>query len=318
MQPGRTCPLHYRYAPEALAAERALECDTLYVIGGLYGNEQALAEILAMAAREPGGATLVFNGDHNWFDIDPERFLRVNDTVLRHAALRGNVETEIARDDDAAGCGCGYPAWVSDAEVARSNAIIETLRATARACPDVRDALARLPMYRVAAVGGLRIAIVHGDLESLAGWGYAQEVLQEAVQRKHVARQCDRASVRVIASSHTCLPVATDFDTPLGHGMLINNGAAGMPNFHGTHYGVITRIALSPASDALYGSRVGPLYVDALPVHYDHDAWVRAFLASWPRGTPAHDSYYDRITAGPRYALPAAVRWSGAISAMTY
>ena len=317
MQPGRSCPLHYRYGPEALAPERALECETLYVVGGLYGNEAALAEILAMADREPGGATLVFNGDHNWFDVDAGSFRRINEGVLRHVALRGNVETEIAHDDDSAGCGCGYPAWVSDAEVERSNAIIQALRATARSCPEVRAALAALPMYRVAAVGGLRIAIVHGDLESLAGWSYAQEVLEDSAQRKHVARQCDRAGVRVIASSHTCLPVATGFDTPLGRGVLINNGAAGMPNFHGTRHGVITRIALSPARDALYGCRLGPLHVDALPVHYDHDAWVRAFLASWPAGTPAHESYYDRITLGPRYELSAAIRWGGAIASVT-
>ena len=166
---------------------------------------------------------------------------------------------------------------MSDAEVARSNAIMERLRATARAYPDLRDALARLPMYRVAAVGGVthrdrarrsRIARGLGLLAGSAGRGGASCT---------VARQFERANVRVIASSHTCLPVATDFETALGRGVLINNGAAGMPNFRGTHYGVITRIALSPAPDALYGSRIGPLYVDALPVHHDHDAWVRAF-----------------------------------------
>jgi hypothetical protein len=93
---------------------------------------------------------------------------------------------------------------------------------------------------------------------------------------------------------------------------MINNGAAGMPNFRGTRHGVITRVATSPAPGALYATRVGPLHVSALAVPYDHEAWLRAFLASWPAGTPAHDSYYDRICAGPRYEAGAAVRWSGA------
>jgi hypothetical protein len=81
MQPGRSCPLHYRYAPEALAAVPAIECETLYVIGGLYGNEQSLAEILDMASKEPGGATLSFNGDYNWFNVDRQSFRRVNEAV---------------------------------------------------------------------------------------------------------------------------------------------------------------------------------------------------------------------------------------------
>jgi hypothetical protein len=40
---GRSCPLAYRYQPEALAQPAQLEADTLYVVGGLYGNPAALA-----------------------------------------------------------------------------------------------------------------------------------------------------------------------------------------------------------------------------------------------------------------------------------
>ena len=45
--PGRSCPLHYRYRPADFAAAPALACDTLYVVGGLYGNTDALAQVLA-------------------------------------------------------------------------------------------------------------------------------------------------------------------------------------------------------------------------------------------------------------------------------
>jgi len=138
MLPGRTCPLSYRHAPAELARQPVLRVDPLYVIGGLYGNRQALEWIEARAGREHGGAALVFNGDFNWFNVDPASFAAVNEAVLRHVALRGNVETEIAGDDPAAGCGCAYPDRVSDEEVERSNRIIERLRETARAPASAR------------------------------------------------------------------------------------------------------------------------------------------------------------------------------------
>jgi hypothetical protein len=52
---GRSCPLAYRYQPEALAQPTQLEADTLYVVGGLYGNPAALQALLERADREPDG-----------------------------------------------------------------------------------------------------------------------------------------------------------------------------------------------------------------------------------------------------------------------
>jgi len=88
LPPGRSCPLHYRYAPSDFARTPGLVADTLYVVGGLYGNRAALDALLALAAEEGGPATLVFNGDFNWFNIDAEGFAAVNREVLRHVALR--------------------------------------------------------------------------------------------------------------------------------------------------------------------------------------------------------------------------------------
>ena len=45
--------------------------------GGLYGNVEALHEILAMKARDERNGPevrLLFNGDFNWFDIDDQSF----------------------------------------------------------------------------------------------------------------------------------------------------------------------------------------------------------------------------------------------------
>lgn len=306
--PGRACPLHYRYAPESLARAPDLRADTLYIVGGLYGNRAALDALLDLASREPGPVTLVFNGDFNWFNVDAEGFAAVNETVLRHAALRGNVETEIAWEDEAAGCGCAYPAWVGDAEVARSNKIIARLRATARAFPALRARLSALPMHLVAEVCGLRTAIVHGDARSLAGWDFSQEALADPAHRARVAAQFAAANVRIFASSHTCLPVMRAFDTRTGSCVLANNGAAGMPNFRGMRQGIITRVAPDPARASLYGARLGGAFVDAVPLDYDAARFEREFLANWPAGSPAHASYHARITRGPDYGIAQAAR----------
>ncbi len=310
MQPGRSCPLHYRYSPQALARPADFQAATLYVIGGLYGNVPALEAVLALAAREPAPVTLAFNGDFNWFNIDDTGFRAINNEVLHHHALRGNVETEIAHDDETAGCGCGYPDYVSAEEVEHSNEIIVKLRDTARRHADLRARLAALPMHLVAEVGGVRAAIVHGDLESLAGWSLSQHALATDTARNSVQKQIVTSRCRIVASSHTCLPVALTFDTAAGHCAIFNNGAAGMPNFRDTQYGVITRIATTPANHiaALYGARIGGVHVDALPVHYDPTRWQREFLTHWPAGNAGHLSYYQRITRGPAYAIADANR----------
>ena len=78
-----------------------------------------------------------------------------------------------------------------------------------------------------------------------------------------------------------------------------------MPNFAGTQFGVITRIATTPtaSSAALYGAIAGGVHVDALAVHYDHGLWLREFTANWPADSAGHLSYHQRIASGPRYGI---------------
>jgi hypothetical protein len=296
--PGRDCPLSYRYAKDAFAGAAALVADTLWIAGGLYGNRFALHALLEAFDAEPGDKALIFNGDFHWFDAQADEFARVDEAVARHLATRGNVETEIADPDEAAGCGCGYPGWVSDATVAYSNRIMARLRAAARASGRDLARLAALPMTLVAEVGGERIGVVHGDAESLAGWGFAQEVLATPAGIAAAERQFARTGVRIFASSHTCLPVLQRFS---GDRMLVNNGAAGMPNFRGERYGIATRISVRPAARALYGVRGEGLYLDAMALRYDAGAWEKRFLELWPAGSDAHRSYYERIVSGPAF-----------------
>lgn len=296
--PGRNCPLHYRYPTAGFRREPDLHADTLIVAGGLYGNPFALDALLEFAANEPG-AMLVFNGDFHWFDTDADVFRRISEVVLAHTAIRGNVETELAAPADDAGCGCGYPDWVGDAEVERSNRILAQLKRTAAADPGLLARLRGLPMHLLAEVGGERVSLVHGDLESLADWDFSQERLRD--EPAVAARQLSSAGVRVVASSHTCLPVLAEFDLPHGPVVLANNGAAGMPNFAGTRYGIATRISVRPREHALYAAEVGGLHVEAHALRYDADAWLACFDGWWPQDSAAALSYRRRIVAGPAY-----------------
>ncbi len=315
--PGRSCPLHYRYDPSVFACEataplRSLE--VLYVVGGLYGNELALERVLDLFEREEGRKRLVFNGDFHWFDADPAVFAQVQRAVLQHEATRGNVETELgAPDGDAdAGCGCAYPDWVGDGVVERSNRILQRLREAASAAQ--RAELAALPMWLRADVGGARIAIVHGDATSLAGWGFAQEHLLEPAHRAEAGRWMERAGVDAFACSHTCLPVFQ----ALRQRWVLNNGAAGMPNFHGDASGLLTRLATAPFRGAQrrFGTTLAAgVHAEAIAIDFDAAEWQRRFEARWPAGSDAHVSYYQRILRGPDYPASAALRPAGATHA---
>jgi hypothetical protein len=329
---GRSCPLAYRYQPEGLAEPARLSADTLYVVGGLYGNLPALRAVLERADREPGGpATIVCNGDVHWLDLDPEDFQAISETVLAHPATRGNVEAELAAEEDA-GCGCAYPDYVADEVVHRSNQIMTRLRATARRFPHLVGRLGELPRHLTASVGGHRIGILHGDPESLAGWRLALEAMEpgdplvrrqagwrgQATTADQLLDWFGRADVSVFASTHTGLPFAQVVPDGGRPRLVVNNGSAGLPNFAGTSFGVITRLSSDPRppSDGLYGASLRGLRCDALPVRFDAGDWTARFLAQWPPGSPGHRAYSSRIAQGthlrPHQAARAGVRLTAA------
>lgn len=308
--PGRSCPVSYRYGAGALAGAVQLEVDSLWVAGGLYGNPFALQRLLELYDAEPRSKALVFNGDFHWFDT--EDFESIDDTVSRFHATRGNIETELAAPAAGAGCGCSYPEWVDDATVARSNRILERLRGAARRFPAALARLAALPMHLVAAVGGERVGVVHGDADSLAGWAFSQEALATTAGRVAALQAFASAGVRIFASSHSCLPVMQEFH---GARVIANNGAAGMPNFRGTAYGLATRISLFPARNACYRTKAGSVVVEAIPLEYDAAAWQRRFAAQWRAGSDAWLSYHARIVSGPGYRMEQALRRGPALAA---
>ena len=305
--PGRVCPVRYRYGPGAIAGAPERPADTLYVVGGLYGNLQALDAIEAMIAAESGPVRLCFNGDFNWFNVDDTGFRAINERVLRHDAILGNVEAELGEISAEAGCGCAYPENVDQGVVERSNRIHAALKQTAARHPDILARVSVLPMVARYRVGAIRVGVVHGDAEALAGWRFDVTALDDPGEHVWRAEAFARADVDVFASSHTCLPATRCFD--FGEPKLVaNNGAAGMPNALNTNFGILTRISVLPSLHlSLYGCKLGGVHVDSLPVNYDVARWKREFLKNWPEGSAAWLSYFGRIAKGPEFRLQKSV-----------
>lgn len=153
-------------------------------------------------------------------------------------------------------------------------------------------------------VGPCAVCVLHGDSESLAGWKFAAPALREPQREAWLLRQFQLARADVFASSHTCLPALKTLRHAGRKYCVINNGAAGMPNFTHCLHGVLSRISEKPSPiRPLYGIQQNGVYIDALPVVYDQERWKAIFLSNWPEGTAAHLSYFQRISTGVPYTL---------------
>ena len=336
------CPISYRLGASALRAAPRLRCSTLYAAGGLYGNPFALDAIEARAALESTPPTVVFNGDFNFFNAEPDWWRSLNTRIAeRHLAMAGNVEVESCAEGPYEGCGCGYPGYVAQGVVERSDRIVEALAVAAHGAgaPGLVEWMRRLPRALIAELRQpdgercTRVGIVHGDVESLSGWRLGVEAMSppdetlraalgcadEASAATYVAPTplqtvldwCDAADVAGLLCSHTCLPYGQVIARPPPGASrsvaVFNNGSAGMPNFAGeAGTGLITRVSvdLRPPADSLYGGVAGGLRYDALPVRYDHAQWAELFDRRWPAGSDAHASYHGRIHHGPSAFTP--------------
>jgi hypothetical protein len=164
--------------------------------------------------------------------------------------------------------------------------------------------LAALPMHLVASVGTARVGIVHGDAGSLAGWRFAHDALDDPANAAWLADVRRLANIDIFASTHTCLAALRHFALPGGPLTIINNGAAGMANFAGSTFGLISRISVRPSPrPALYGMERDGVFIDALAVEFDLPAFLGRFDARWPQGSAAHTSYHQRIVGGPAHTI---------------
>lgn len=297
---GRACPVDYRIAPDAFAGRPQRCCDVLYVVGGLYGNPFAFEALRALIDAEQGQALAVLNGDMHWFDKTAANFEALEDAVEAagegYVPLVGNVEAELRRQVDVGvGCGCAYPDCTDDESVSRSNRIHRMLSTAVEERPGLKERLMGRPATLTVDVAGAKVGITHGDEKLLGGWDCSRESLQDILRQDELDCFMEANDLDVLATTHTCAPVAL----AMARGCVINNGAAGLPNFKGQRYGLCVRIARTPAPEALFGTCQDGLYVQAVPVRYDHDAYLAWFDGLWDDVSPAAISYRARIVEGP-------------------
>ena len=294
-----SCPLSYalNFPPGP-----KFQSHCLYVVGGLYGNVFALNEILAMADAE--GADVVVNGDIHWFDAETKSFCQIEREIEKRAltAINGNVEFELASGQN--GCGCFYPSCTDAGTINRSNLIHARLsRLIKEGCEQFIEIFKKRAKCELVSVGGANIAITHGDEKFLAGWGCSRENLAQKDRQDELNLWFKERKFDVLACTHTCAPAAI----ALENGVVINNGAAGMPNFAGKLYGLITRIAITPSKEAIYRARLGEIYIEALPVRYDTAKFLEWFDQIWKAQSPAEVSYRDRIANGSEGKIKEAI-----------
>jgi hypothetical protein len=148
---------------------------------------------------------------------------------------------------------------------------------------------------------------VHGDAASLAGWRFAHDAPDDPAWHRWLNEVRQASRIDVFASTHTCLAALRDFALAAGRLTVVNNGAAGMPNFSSSTFGLVTRISVQASPHpTLYSLVRDDVHIDAVPLYYDQRAFLERFLARWPAGSPAHASYFGRIVEGPAYAIATA------------
>lgn len=291
--PGRSCPLDYLLPKEEFQVEPIKSCNTLYVVGGVYGNPFALMA-LKEVIKDDINSFVVLNGDIHWFDSTYKDFMNTEKMCEDYLCLLGNVEAELKRNTNLyAGCGCAYPSSVSDDIVNRSNAIHDKLKKVIT--DDIKDLLNKRLSTAIIKVSDEKVAVTHGDEKFLAGWECSREALLSKKRQVEVNNWLKLNSISVLATTHTCAPVAIS----LSNGIIINNGSAGMPNFKNELYGLITRISTTKHPDALYRKQIRNIFVEGIPLKYDNESFIKWFDNIWPLGSPAEISYRNRIVNGP-------------------
>ncbi|GMI55883.1 hypothetical protein ScalyP_jg7407 [Parmales sp. scaly parma] len=307
------CPLSYRYSPAAILNNKDRPASSVtYVAGGLYGNSFALDAIENLQKREQHIVELIFNGDFNFFNMREDKFSfdKYNDRFRNNANItctRGNIEAEII-SDTFGGCGCAYPYYVSSDIKLNADLIVSRLHSIAqkRCSVENRNWLSNLPNFvTLKFANGERVGILHGDATSLSGWDFAEENIES--NRDYIEQAFEESNVSGFCTTHTCQAFGQKFK----NGFIWNNGAAGIPNFSDGRYGLLTRISLEGVEnphEALYECTHKGINYSAVKIMYDEDSFHREFTSLHGEGTPAHASYFGRISCGVSWRIDQADR----------
>ena len=241
---------------------------------------------------------LIFNGDFHWLNKKKEEFIAVQEFINKHIAIKGNIEDSLSNPKNFNNCNCDYPDYFPPEETIYSNEIFSQLKKTYLLCDEYKNDLNKLDThFYISIKNGPNVFVTHGDLLSLNGWSFSSQSIRE-VKKEDFLNFFNLVNADVIVSSHTCLPVFCNAIHRNGEEkLLLNNGAAGMPNFRNKEFGIIIRISSTefPDEKVLYRKRIKNYFFEAIKLEYANENFVKDFLSNWPFKSPGYKAYFDRI-----------------------
>lgn len=217
------------------------------ICGGAYGNLQALAALLKVAA-DAGIPTqrIIHTGDAVAYCGDPEATTRLLRASGVHA-IQGNVEESLSAG--MADCGCGFePGSACDKLSDQWFAF-----ADAHMSRESRAWMGSLPYFLDFTMSGRRVRVVHGGACEINRFYF------ESSPEAELSEEFDAAGADIIVAGHSGLP----FTRRLGRRVWHNSGALGMPANDGT-----PRVWYS----LMLPKGPGAIEFRHLPLDYDHAA----------------------------------------------
>ena len=235
-------------------------------------------------------------------------FAEINQRVLAHDAIAGQRRGRVrhARATTPAAAAPTRTASTPASSSARTGSM-PTQGHGARH-PELRARIAALPMLARYQVGDCRVGVVHGDAD-VAG--------RLALRRRRARRACGAAVVAAVVRSgrggslrqHPHLPAgACGRSHARRRSWVVNNGAAGMPNFaanlrpvhaHRHHAFAAPRVARDAHRRRLCGAAAACATTTALA---EPSSW-----RSGRRDARRGQSYFDRIANGPKHTPEQAI-----------
>jgi predicted phosphodiesterase len=192
--------------------------DSLMVFGGPYSNLEAAQALLAEAAQlgiPP--ERIVCTGDVVAYGADAAASVELVRRSVGHV-VQGNCEQSIAAA--AADCGCGFPAGSACERLSAA----WFAHASRELDDDARAWMATLPPRIDIAIAGVRLAVIHGGVETINRFVFASSAA--AIKRAELLT----AAVDGIIAGHCGLPFTQSLDGRLWH----NAGTIGLPANDGT------------------------------------------------------------------------------------
>ena len=282
----------------------------LAVCGGVYANPHALRAFVA-DARARGADRLVCLGDLGGFGAQCDA---VWPLLLEHEieCIAGNYDVAIGRGDE--DCGCGY----TDE---RDNRFAQVVYDYTRAHTSREFAawMARLPLERREAIGGLDVHMVHGSPLELNDFLWESLGDDELRMRLGGTRPGRSRPPDVLLCTHTGIPWQRRVDGTL----IVNVGAIGRPANDGRTDGwyAIVELEAGVASAELvalpydHAAQAAAMRAAGLPepfVETLETGWWTTCLEVVPpaeRARGRYQLYRDRPAAG---LAAAGVGWAGA------